>query len=277
MEYKYHSASTADLRVPPVREEPPSQPAYGRENGSLTELTHADRIATMGRLAASIPHEVNQPITAMVTNAEAALRLLDCQAPNLDDVRRVLASIVQDGNRACNVIGRMRALIKNTPLLRDRLDINEAIREVIEVTHGEAVKNGVSAKLELADGLPLVQGDRVHLQQVILNLIINAVDAMSSVNEGPRELLISSSKAESDVLVMVRDSGPAVAPGALERAFDAFHTTKPSGLGLGLSICREIIEAHGGRLWASPNKTRGATFQFIVGGWCEIVARRKRK
>jgi C4-dicarboxylate-specific signal transduction histidine kinase len=272
MEYKYHSASTADLRVPPVREEPPSQPAYGRdterqENGSLTELTHADRIATMGRLAASIPHEVNQPITAMVTNAEAALRLLDCQAPNLDDVRRVLASIVQDGNRACNVIGRMRALIKKTPLLRDRLDINEAIREVIEVSHGEAVKNGVSAKLELADGLPLVQGDRVHLQQVILNLIINAVDAMSSVNEGPRELLISSSKAESDVLVMVRDSGPAVAPGALERAFDAFHTTKPSGLGLGLSICREIIEAHGGRLWASPNKTRGATFQFIVGGW----------
>lgn len=120
----------------------------------------------------------------MVTNAEAALRLLDCQPLNLEVVRSVLASIVQDGNRACNVIGRMRALIKKTPLLRDRLDINEAIREVIAFTHGEAVKNGVSVKLELADGLPLVQGDRVHLQQVILNLIINAVDAMSSVNEG---------------------------------------------------------------------------------------------
>ena len=272
MAYKHCSASMADLRAPPVREEPPSQPAYGRgterqESGSLTELTHADRIATIGRLAASIPHEVNQPITAMVTNAEAALRLLDCQALNLEDVRRVLASIVQDGIRASNVIGRMRALIKKTPLLRDRLDINEAIREVIEFTRGEAVKNGVSAKLELADGLPLVQGDRVHLQQLILNLIINAVDAMSSVNEGPRELLISSSKAESGVLVMVRDSGPAVARGALERAFDAFHTTKPSGLGLGLSVCREIIETLGGRLWASPNETGGATFQFIAPGW----------
>lgn len=271
MAYMRCSASMADLCAPPPgREVSPLQPAYTRdterqESGSLTELTHADRIATIGRLAASIPHEVNQPITAMVTSAQAALRWLDRQAPNLEEVRSSLAAIVQDGNRACNVIGCMRALIKKTPLQRDRVDINRAIREVIALTHGQAVRNGVSVKSELEDGLPLVQGDRVHLQQVTLNLIINAVEAMSSMSEGPRELLISSSKAEAGVLVMVRDSGPAVAPPALERAFDAFYTTKPSGLGLGLSICRAIIEAHGGRLWASPNRTRGATFQFIVG------------
>jgi signal transduction histidine kinase len=154
---------------------------------------------------------------------------------------------------------------KKKPLLRDRLDISEAIREVIELTHGEAVRNGVLVKLELAEGLPLVQGDRVHLQQVILNLIINAIEAMSSASEGPRELLISSSKVEAGVIVMVRDSGPAVASAALTRAFDAFYTTKASGSGLGLSICRTIVEAHGGRLWARPNKTRGTTFQFIMG------------
>jgi C4-dicarboxylate-specific signal transduction histidine kinase len=270
MAYRYCAASIEDLREPPVREVLPSQPAYTRdserqESGSLMELTHADRIAIIGRLAASIPHEVNQPITAMVTNAQAALRLLDRQALNLEEVRRALTSVVQDGHRACDVINCMRALIKKTPLQRDRLDINEAIRGAIELTHGEAVRNGVSVKSELAGGLPLVQGDRVHLQQVILNLIINAVEAMSSVSEGPRELLISSSKARLGVLVMVRDSGPAVAPGALERAFDAFYTTKARGLGLGLSICRAIIEAHGGQLWASRNEIRGATFQFIVG------------
>jgi C4-dicarboxylate-specific signal transduction histidine kinase len=193
------------------------------------------------------------------------LRLLDHQSPDLEEVRSALASIVQDGNRACRIIGCMRALIKKTPLRRDCLDINEIIREVIELIHSEAVTNGVSVRAGLADGLPRVQGDRMHLQQVILNLIINAVEAMSSMSDGSRELLVSSSKAEIGVLVMVRDSGPPVAPGALMRAFDAFYTTKPSGLGLELSICREIIEAHGGRLWASPNRARGATFQFIVG------------
>jgi C4-dicarboxylate-specific signal transduction histidine kinase len=200
----------------------------------------------------------------MVTNAQAALRLLDCQAVNLEEVRSALASIVQDGNRASQVIGCMRALIKKKPLQRDRLDINEAIREVMELTHGEAVKNGVSVKSELADGLALMHGDRVHLQQVILNLVINAVEAMSGACEGPRELLIRSSEAEACVFVTVRDSGPALAPGALERAFDPFYTTKPGGLGLGLFVCRAIIEAHGGRLWAIANRARGATFQFIV-------------
>lgn len=144
-------------------------------------------------------------------------------------------------------------------------DINEAIRDVIEFTRGEAVKNGVSLESELAKGMAFVKGDRVHLQQVILNLVINAIEAMGSVGEGPRELVIRRSEGEACVFVTVRDSGPALAPDALERAFDAFYTTKPGGLGLGLLICRASIETHGGRLWAVANKTRDATFQFTVG------------
>jgi len=270
MVYMHCSASKADLRAPPVREVSPSQSAYtfdteGQESESLAQLAYADRIAKMGRLAASIPHEISQPITAMVMNAQAALRWMDRQAPNLEGARSALAAIVKDGNRACNVIGCMRALIKKMPLQRNAVDINEVIREAVELTQGQAVENGVSVESELEDGLPLVEGDRVHLQQVILNLIINAIEDMSSVSEGPPELLISSSKAEAGLFVTVRDSGPVLGAGALELAFDAFYTTKPGGLGLGLSICRAIVEAHGGHLWASPNGTRGATFQFTVG------------
>jgi len=277
MTYMRCSVGMVEFRAPLHELSPSHSTSNGdvewHERGSLAELAHADRIATIGRLAASVPHEINQPVTAMVTNAQAALRLLDRQAPNLEEARSALAAIVQDGHRACNLIGCMRALIKKTPLQRDRVDINETIRGAIELTHGEAVKNNVSVRSELEADLPAVHGDRVHLQQVILNLIINAIEAMSSVSEGPRELLIRSSKSEACVLVMVRDSGPPLGPGALERAFDAFYTTKPSGLGLGLSICRAIIEAHGGRLWASPNRTRGATFQFIVGEGGVIDAR----
>src|SRR5262249_17473261 len=163
------------------------------------------------------------------------------------------------------VIGSIRDLIKKAPPRKDRFDINEAIREVIEITRGEAAKDGVSVQTELADGLPLIQGDRVQLQQVMLNLIINAVEAMRGTSEGPRELLISTERTDSDgVVVAVRDSGPGLAPATLERLFESFYTTKPSGLGLGLSICRSIIEAHGGRLWASANVPRGAMFQFTV-------------
>ena len=166
---------------------------------------------------------------------------------------------------AGEVIGRIRALIKKAPSRNDRLEINEAIREVIELTHGEALKNGVSVQTQLTDGLPFIAGDRVQLEQVILNLIINAIEAMSGMNEGARDLLIGAVTAGSDgVLVTVRDSGPGLAPEARERLFDAFYTTKSSGLGLGLSICRSIIEAHGGRLWASANSPRGAIFQFTL-------------
>jgi C4-dicarboxylate-specific signal transduction histidine kinase len=229
------------------------------------DLAHANRVATMGQLTASIAHEVNQPIAATVTGAQAALNWLGHQPPDLAEVRLSLAQIVQDGRRAGDVIGRIRDLIRKAPPRKDRLEINGAIREVIELTRSEARKNGVSVKTELAEGLPLLYGDRVQLQQVILNLIINAIEAMSGTSEGLRELLISSAPANSGgVLVAVRDSGPGLAPAGLDRLFEAFYTTKPSGLGIGLSICRSILEAHGGRLWASTNEPHGAIFQFTV-------------
>jgi PAS domain S-box-containing protein len=229
------------------------------------ELARANRVSAMGQLTASIAHEVNQPIAATVANAQAALRWLSAQPPDLEEGRQALARIVKDGERAGAVIGRIRDHIKKAPARRECLEINDAIREVIELTRGEAVKNGISVQTELADGLPFIQGDRVQLQQVILNLIINAVEAMSGVGEGVRELLISTGKAESDgVLVAVRDSGPGLVPATLERLFDAFYTTKPDGLGLGLSICRSIIEAHHGRLWASANLPHGTIFHFTV-------------
>jgi PAS domain S-box-containing protein len=229
------------------------------------ELAHANRVATMGQLTASIAHEVNQPIAATLTNAQAALRCLTRPVPELGEVREALASIVNDAVRAGDVVSRIRDLMKKAPPRKDLLDVNGVVREVIELTHGEAVKNGVSLLTELADSMPLIPGDRIQLQQVMLNLIINAVEAMSGVGNGARELLISTGKtASGDVLVAVRDSGPGLALAALERVFDPFYTSKPGGLGMGLSICRSIIEAHGGRLWASANVTRGATFQFTV-------------
>ena len=228
------------------------------------ELAHANRVATMGQLAASIAHEVNQPIAAAVTNAHAALRWLSAQRPDLEEVEQALGRIVENGDRAGEVIGRIRALIKNAPPRKDRLAINGAIREVIDLARGETAKNGILVQTELAGGLPIIQGDRVQLQQVMLNLIINAVEAMSCVHEGTRDLLIGSAKVESGVLISVRDSGPGLPPASLERLFDAFYTTKPTGLGLGLSICRSIIEAHGGRLWASANVPRGAIFEFTL-------------
>jgi C4-dicarboxylate-specific signal transduction histidine kinase len=187
------------------------------------------------------------------------------RAPNLEEVRQALTRIVRDGNRSAEVIDRIRALIKRAPPRRDRLEINGAVREVIELTRGEALRNGVSLQVELADGLPLVQGDRVELQQVLLNLVVNAVEAMSGASEGTRRLLINSGNAETGgVCVSVMDSGPGLAAGAIDRLFEAFYTTKPGGLGLGLCICRSIIEAHGGQLRASANVPGGATFQFTV-------------
>jgi C4-dicarboxylate-specific signal transduction histidine kinase len=229
------------------------------------DLAHANRVATMGQLTASIAHEVNQPIAATVMNAEAALRWLGAQPPNLEKVHGALGLIVEDGKRASNVIGGIRALIKKVPPRQACLDINEAIREVIALTRGEAVKTGVSVQMELADGLPLIYGDRVQLQQVILNLIINAIEAMSGVAETPRALLISTGQAEpGGVLVAVRDSGPGLDPASLEHLFNSFFTTKSSGMGMGLSICRSIIEAHDGQLCASANEPRGAVFQFTL-------------
>jgi PAS domain S-box-containing protein len=232
-----------------------------------TELAHANRVATMGQLTASIAHEVNQPITAAVTNAHAALRWMSAERPDLEEVRQALGRIAENGNRAGEVISRIRALIKKAPPRKDGLSVNEAILEVVALTHGEATKNRVSVRTQFAEGLPAIEGDRVQLQQVILNLVVNAIEAMSGVNEAPRELLLSAERAEpGGVLIAVRDSGPGLAPAAQERLFDAFYTTKADGMGMGLSICRSIIEAHGGRLRASANEPRGAVFQFTLPG-----------
>ena len=228
------------------------------------ELAHANRVATMGQLTASIAHEVNQPITAAITYALAARRLLSAEPPNFREVDDALSLIVKEGNRAGEVVGRIRALIKKAPARKDAVEINDAILEVVALTRTEAANNSVSVRTQLAEGLPRVQGDRVQLQQVLLNLIINAIEAMRDVGEEERELLISTRNEPDGVSVEVRDSGPGFAPAALERVFEAFYTTKPGGLGLGLSICRSIIEAHNGRLWASPNVPRGAIFGFIA-------------
>jgi PAS domain S-box-containing protein len=247
------------------RAEAEARESERRYRETLMELAHANRVTAMGQLTASIAHEVSQPITAAVINAEAALRWLGAQPPDLEEVRKALGCIVEDGTRAGNIIGGIRALIKKMPPRQACLDINEAIREVIALTRGEAAKTGVSVQTDLADGLPLIYGDRVQLQQVILNLIINAIEAMSGVAETPRALLISTGQAEpGGVLVAVRDSGPGLDPASLEHLFNAFYSTKSGGMGMGLAICRSIIEAHEGQLWACANEPRGAVFQFTL-------------
>jgi PAS domain S-box-containing protein len=244
--------------------------AEARENErryreTQAELAHANRLATMGHLTASIAHEVNQPIAAAVTNASAALRWLSAERLNLEEVGQALHRIVENGNRASEVVGRIRALVKKAPPRKDAVSINAAILEVVALTHAEAARNRVSVRTQFADGVPLIECDRVQLQQVILNLIVNAIEAMSGLNDAPRELLVITEKAQpGGVLVAVRDSGPGLAPETLERLFDPFYTTKANGMGMGLSICHSIIEAHGGRLWASANLPRGAVFQLTL-------------
>lgn len=227
-------------------------------------LAHANRVATMGQLTASIAHEVKQPIAAMMTNAHAAQRWLGAQPPELEEVRQALERVGRDGSRAGQVIDRIRAMVENAPERKEALAINEVVGEVIALLHGEVVKHGIAVQTQLAEGLPRIQGDRVQLQQVILNLTLNAIEAMRGLREG-RELRVSTGNAErGGVLVEVRDTGPGLDPAKLERLFEAFYTTKPSGLGMGLSICRSIVEAHGGRLWAGANTPHGAVFQFAL-------------
>jgi signal transduction histidine kinase len=229
------------------------------------ELAHVNRVATMGQLAASIAHEINQPIAAAVTNARAGLRWLAAEPANLEEVRQTLRRILENGNRAGDVTGRIRALIKKAPPQKVGLKINEAILEVIALARGEMLKNGVSVETRFVEGLPLIQGDRVQLQQVILNLIVNAVEAMSGVGDGRRELVIGSGKdALGGIIVSVQDSGPGLHPESVDRLFEAFYTTKPDGMGMGLSISRSIVDAHGGRIWASRNAGGGATLQFTL-------------
>jgi signal transduction histidine kinase len=229
------------------------------------ELAHVNRVATIGQLTASITHEVNQPLAAARNNLTAALNFLDRTPPELLEVREALACAVKDNDRASDVVGRIRALMQKAPTPIDSVNVNQAVREVIELTYGEALKNGVSVRTQLADGLPLIQGDGVQLQQVILNLILNAVQAMGAVTNGTREVLITTSQPLSnEVCLGVQDTGPGLSADTLPRLFEPFYTTKPGGMGMGLAICRSIVEAHGGRLWATRCEPRGALFQFTI-------------
>ena len=229
------------------------------------ELAHANRVATMGQLSGSIAHEINQPIAAVIANASAGLRWLGAQQPDLDEVRQALGRVVRDGTRAGEVIGGIRALVKKVPPRREILDINQSIREVIALTQTETQRNAVRLQSRLADDLPLVSADRVQLQQVMINLIINAIEAMAGAGDGPRELTIVSGIDDADdVVVEVQDTGRGLDPEKLDRLFQSFYTTKPDGIGMGLAISRSIAEAHGGCLSAAPNNPRGAVFRFTL-------------
>ena len=227
------------------------------------ELAQVARLTSLGELTASIANEINQPLTAVVINASTASRWLNADPPNQAEARRLLASIARDGWRASDVIGRIRALAKKDPITMDRLDINDAIREVIALTRSEITRSRVTLNAKLADAAPAIVGDRAQLQQVVLNLILNAVEAMSDGQV--RELSIETRQDDgANALVSVSDTGPGLEAAEADRVFEAFYSTKPSGIGIGLSICRSIIEQHGGKIWARPNEKRGSTFQFAI-------------
>jgi signal transduction histidine kinase len=230
-----------------------------------SDLAHANRVATMGQLTASIAHEIKQPIATARNNARAALNFLDKSPPDAAEVREALACIVNDIDRTNDVVDRIGCLIKKAPPRKEVLDLNAAILEVTSLTRGEAIKSGVTMGTQLADDLPRIQCDRVQLQQVILNLIVNAIHSMSGVEDGDRELNISTAHIKPEgVCVAVRDTGLGLRQESLPRVFEPFYTTKPDGMGMGLSICRSIVEAHGGRLWANRCEPRGALFQFTI-------------
>jgi len=229
------------------------------------ELAHANRLATMGQLAASIAHEVNQPIGAVRNNAHAALRFLAINPPDMAEVTEALECVVKETYRAGDIIGRIRDQIKKEPPRMESVELNDAIDDVVALVRGELTKHRVSVRTQLVPGLSPVHGDRVQLQQVILNLILNALEAMGGITDDVREMVIGTEAAQpSGVLVTVADSGPGVAAADRERIFESFYTTKPGGVGIGLSICRSIIEAHGGRLWADANRPRGAVLSFSL-------------
>jgi PAS domain S-box-containing protein len=229
------------------------------------ELAHLNRVMTVGELTASIAHEINQPLAAIVMNGNAALRWLALDPPNLGKVRDSAELIIRDGDRASQVIARIRALLKKTPLSKNRLDVNEFVLEVVDLTQGEIVRNGVRLRVELADSLPEILGDRIQLQQVMLNLIANAVEAMRLVQNHQRVLMIATNCCEKEIVaVTVSDNGPGIDSETADHVFDAFSTTKPEGMGMGLAISRSIIEAHGGRLWIEANHKSGATFRFTL-------------
>jgi len=245
-----------------VRLEQTAKQAEQALRESQAELVRAARIATMGELTALIAHEINQPLAAVATDASAALRWLAAQPPNLDEAREAASGAVREANRASRVIARIRALLKKTPPQLRPLDVNEVIREVLILAHSELMTAGVAVHAELAADVPTVLADRVQLQQVLLNLIMNAIDAMIAIRDRPRKLLITSAEDAEGVMVQVQDSGQGLDPEHVHRIFDSFFTTKAEGTGMGLSISRSIIEAHGGHLRAIPGSPHGAVFEM---------------
>jgi len=241
-----------------------AQEEHARLRQLESDLAHLNRLSLMGELTASLAHEILHPIATARNNARAGMRYLEISPPNLDEAKEALGCVVRDADRAKDIVGRMRDHIKKAPPLRERFDLNGAINEVIGLARNVIIRNGVSVEARLADASLSVDGDRVQLQQVVLNLILNAIEAMGSVEARERKLLVSTEQDHTGVLVVVRDSGPGIDSAHLERVFEAFYTTKPSGLGMGLSICRSIIEAHGGRLWAEANEPPGGIFQFTL-------------
>jgi signal transduction histidine kinase len=249
------------------------------------ELAHMTRVLTLGEMTASIAHEISQPLAAIVTNGNAGLRWLSLDLPDLEQTSQAIRRMIRDGKRASEVVSRMRALFKKAPSVQEPLEMNEIIREVLTLTQNEVQRSVGLLRTDLASDLPLVRGDKIQLQQVILNLVLNAIYAIGAVTDGPRELQLISEKTGpsqggsetennqrsnlasaqcAEVLITVRDSGTGFDPQNIDRLFNAFYTTKSQGLGMGLSISRSIIEAHGGRLWATVNVPRGAVFQFTL-------------
>jgi len=248
-----------------VTESKRAQEEHERLRQLEAELAHMNRLSIMGELAASLAHEILHPIATARNNARAGMRFLEMRPPNLDEVREALSCVVRDADRAKDIVDRMREHIRKAPPRKEPFDLNETIKEVIVMVQSAIAKNRVSVRTHLADGLIPVQGDRVQLQQVLVNLILNAVEAMSSMEEGARELSISTEQSPTGgMLVAVGDSGPGIDPQRLQRVFEPFYTTKTSGVGMGLAICRSIIDDHGGRLWADANKPRGTVFQFTL-------------
>jgi PAS domain S-box-containing protein len=229
------------------------------------DLAHVNRVSMMGELSASIAHEVNQPLTGIVSNASACLRFLAGAAPNMDEAREAVSDIVRDGKRAGEVIARIRALTKRTAPRKEELDLNETIRDVLVLVADEAKRKSVVIEPRFADDLFPVSGDRVQLQQVLLNLVMNGIEAMSGMDEGARQLSIATRNIEDvQVQVIVRDTGAGIDPNTMSKIFDPFYTTKPGGMGMGLSICLSIVQSHGGRLWATANNGNGTSFHLSL-------------
>lgn len=236
------------------------------------QLAHMARVTTMGELAASIAHEINQPLAAVVTNGNACLRWMTLSEPNLDEARAAVTAIVQQGKRASDIIARIRAFMTKRPPQMSLLEINGLVREVLNLIDHEVQRNKVVLRSELAGDVAAVVGDRVQLQQVVLNLLMNAVEATSAAAESPKEVLVTSRNEASQVIVAVQDSGVGIDPENLNQLFNPFFTTKPHGMGMGLAISRSTIQSHGGRLWAASNPGRGATFQFTLPAQVSVPA-----